>query len=970
VSATRLGGIRRSQRAGRPGVRGRLQASRRRLKLATVRLHGLEALGLRVGFIGQRGEAQLGVAVDSLAVRPNWVGSLARRTGSRLDLLLIDAVPVGFSSEALRALIEEARGLRARVVGLWEGEYRPVWAGSVDVLLELRPEPRPRSEHGGRAHASSRLTLVPPVDPQVVNPIGFRFETDRRLAAIGSLDRARPGGDDAHRTLKDASEWAEVDLFRADGPPTQSLPPGVRTASQARLDDQERRERIRDYRGVVDHAGLHLSSYEQVSGIVELSALGVPVLLRQLSAAARGMLGDELATALEPISLGTLEDRNRRELGSVRIRRAALRGHSVEEAWRKVAEEVGIVVPQRRNLSVVIATNRPSHLDDAIAQVNHQTYQPRELVLVLHGEQFSDDLEDGLKRRVEGELTVVRVSSEASLGDALNAGTDAASGEVITKMDDDDWYGPEHLWDLMLALEYSGAELVAKGAEFVYLQDLDLTIRRFVGKGESWNRTVAGGTLTITKDDLKTLGGWPPLAHGVDVYLIEDLSRAGGRPFRTHGFGYVYRRHASQTWAKDVDYFLRQSDSQWRGLELEASDAQWTASPEVDDFGSVRPPHPWPGGIPARRSSPRPLQAARRDSHRSQAPPRALASLRLAALAGRGHLRCFAPLCETIDAGSSGWRAALESTPPHLLLIESSWLHEDRPEDTGPVKQEEPARAGVRVDGGRSAAPERLERARDLVAWCQDRGIPTALWETAPHAMIATPISLMERVRHLFCADPEAVPQLAAQLEGRRPLELPLAAQVFPRKVTAFGERAPKVAFLWPWETGAGNDRGERIDELLDIAARYGAVIIDPNGDGPEPPRRMSRLLEKVDGYRGALAAFQRHRIVVAFDPRADGNQMVPQVVFDAAAGGNVVIVPSHLGTRRLMRFLVVVARGRRHAEHEIPRLLMDWEDWTAISRNSRRAVLNAHTYAHRMASVASVAGFSLVPAPVSPPRI
>ena len=89
---------------------------------------------------------------------------------------------------------------------------------------------------------------------------------------------------------------------------------------------------------------------------------------------------------------------------------------------------------------------------------------------------------------MEGPLTVVGVSSERSLGDALNAGVDAASGEVVTKMDDDDWYGSDHLWDLMLALDYSGAELVAKGAEFVYMEELDITIRRFTGRSEGSER--------------------------------------------------------------------------------------------------------------------------------------------------------------------------------------------------------------------------------------------------------------------------------------------------------------------------------------------------------------------------------------------------------------------------------------------------------------------------------------------------
>ena len=217
--------------------------------------------------------------------------------------------------------------------------------------------------------------------------------------------------------------------------------------------------------------------------------------------------------------------------------------------------------------------------------------------MVLHGDRFPSDTEEGLEQLVEGPLTVVRVSSTATLGDALNAGTDAASGELITKMDDDDWYGPEHLWDLVSAAEYSGAELVAKGAEFVYLEQLDLTIRRFVGRAESSNRTVAGGTLTISRRNLEALGGWRPLAHGVDTALVADVERAGGRVFRTHGFGYIYRRHGAQTWVKGVDYFLRQSKGQWRGLDLDVAEVRWRARSGGERSGSGGAFEPWHGGL-------------------------------------------------------------------------------------------------------------------------------------------------------------------------------------------------------------------------------------------------------------------------------------------------------------------------------------------------------------------------------------
>ena len=79
---------------------------------------------------------------------------------------------------------------------------------------------------------------------------------------------------------------------------------------------------------------------------------------------------------------------------------------------------------------------------------------------------------------------MVDVAEHLPLGTVLNAAAAETSGTLHAKFDDDDIYGPEHLWDLVLAHEYSRAPLVGKGAEFVYLAGSDVTLNRFRGWGE------------------------------------------------------------------------------------------------------------------------------------------------------------------------------------------------------------------------------------------------------------------------------------------------------------------------------------------------------------------------------------------------------------------------------------------------------------------------------------------------------
>jgi hypothetical protein len=218
-------------------------------------------------------------------------------------------------------------------------------------------------------------------------------------------------------------------------------------------------------------------------------------------------------------------------------------------------------------VSVVVATNRPAMVDRIVRNVALQDHPNLELVLALHGDGFGSTdptITDG------PQMTVLRASADVVFGRVLSEASACASGEWIAKMDDDDWYGAEHLTDLLLAASYSGADLVGKGSEFVYLEEAELTVRRDLGNNEVASRTLAGGTLLVRSEILREVSGWRGLSRGVDLALIDDVTGVGGQIWRTHPFGYLLRRTGGEhTWRVNERYFLRHADQQWDGLETE-----------------------------------------------------------------------------------------------------------------------------------------------------------------------------------------------------------------------------------------------------------------------------------------------------------------------------------------------------------------------------------------------------------------
>ena len=380
-----------------------------------------------------------------------------------------------------------------------------------------------------------------------------------RRAAAGL--RARAGGPDrsAAGAGFDLRVWNPVRWPRAARGaaaalgPAALLPAGACARDVVRPDDPfrpRRRPRIEDV------AAFHPGATARARVLARLAATGAVVHVADDCAALREALGGELHDVMAAEARGL--DAGARELRSIAARRAALRAHSSWARARRGGAEPPLV-------SILLAASRPECLERILALAARQTYPRLELVLAPNRAPFAD-----AERRAAAlpfPARVTRTPAGAPLGAVLNAAAAAARGTLLAKMDDDDIYGPEHIWDLALARAYSGANLVGKGMEFVYLAERRLTVHRNAGGGEEFRAgTLAGGALLVSRRDLARAGGWREAARGVDRALVADTVKSGGLAYRTHGAGYVaVRRARGHTWEADDDYFLSGADSVFRG---------------------------------------------------------------------------------------------------------------------------------------------------------------------------------------------------------------------------------------------------------------------------------------------------------------------------------------------------------------------------------------------------------------------
>ena len=343
----------------------------------------------------------------------------------------------------------------------------------------------------------------------------------------------------------------------------------VKTGSQiVEIPDSKKpKDFIRQARSALAVEIARVDSSKSAQKVLELSAIGIPIILKE-NEQAEAWLGKRMAALLNGIDAEKLKDPTIREKVSVDLRRAALKEHSFEKRLLQIRKQAGLSIFREPSVSVVVATNRPDMTERIFNIVKQQDYKNLELVLALHGQGF----EDSYPSFFESDMTVkvLRYPEETIFGHVLSEASAAADGEWIAKMDDDDWYGEEHISDLLLAAGYSNADLVGKGSEFVYLSEENLTIRRDLGDSEVESRTIGGGAILVKAEMYREVNGWRQLARGVDTALIDDVVSNGGRVWRTHPFGYLLRRTKSQhTWEVDDKYFLRHADQRWEGFASE-----------------------------------------------------------------------------------------------------------------------------------------------------------------------------------------------------------------------------------------------------------------------------------------------------------------------------------------------------------------------------------------------------------------
>ena len=160
---------------------------------------------------------------------------------------------------------------------------------------------------------------------------------------------------------------------------------------------------------------------------------------------------------------------------------------------------------ETKKISVICSTNRINNYSIILDNFNRQKYTNKELIVVFNID-MNNIIENIINNNSNPNIKIIQIDEKETLGYCLNKAINLSKGNIISKFDDDDYYGDNYLVDMYYSMIISNADLVGKCAHMVYsLETQELWIKfykinyeNYTYQVKKWNY-ICGASLFFKK---------------------------------------------------------------------------------------------------------------------------------------------------------------------------------------------------------------------------------------------------------------------------------------------------------------------------------------------------------------------------------------------------------------------------------------------------------------------------------------
>ena len=214
-------------------------------------------------------------------------------------------------------------------------------------------------------------------------------------------------------------------------------------------------------------------------------------------------------------------------------------------------------IQTNEGISVICSTNKKDNIKNILYNFLSQTHTKKELIIILNYD--NPDMNKWKKETCSFDnIQIYKLSSRHSLGKCLNYAVNMSQFPYITKFDDDDYYAPNYLHDMIKPFYFTNASIVGKATTYVYFSDKKILAIRSINREDRYVNRVEGPTLMFKKSVFQKVQ-FQDKNLGEDIEFCNDCIRNGFKIYSTNKDNFVYIRSNKNkhTWKIDNDYFFK-----------------------------------------------------------------------------------------------------------------------------------------------------------------------------------------------------------------------------------------------------------------------------------------------------------------------------------------------------------------------------------------------------------------------------
>lgn len=245
-------------------------------------------------------------------------------------------------------------------------------------------------------------------------------------------------------------------------------------------------------------------------------------------------------------------------------RRLSLKGlreihlkHLYKHRFNSILERIGFPTDmEQEGVSVIVCTKRPLFMDNILENYLKQDWGTKELIVILNNDEIDIDSWQ-VKAHKYPNLHIYQLSEQTTLGECLNYAIKKAKYNFIAKFDDDDYYGPYFLTDLMHAFNYTDADIVGKLCHYAYLESMKALVIRFPGYDNKFTNFLVGSF--IVKKAVFNTVNFDPISIGEISSFLRKCRTKGFKIYSADRYNYVYVRRINpndHSWKTNVNQLL------------------------------------------------------------------------------------------------------------------------------------------------------------------------------------------------------------------------------------------------------------------------------------------------------------------------------------------------------------------------------------------------------------------------------